>query len=351
VSHPPVTILRVRTRGILGGIVSLALIAAPSAMAQDPAPPTDAQPPDAAGADAQERGAQAPEKARIKIQLKGVKDGKVDVGERFSAAGTVGPFVPNQEILLLVKRDGTTIKRITKPVERGGEEGNIGRFDIRSPKVIKPGDYRIRANKLATPAQERALRASRGVEVDYPDIDPGDHGKNVKLLNELLKKEGYHTAKGKSYGSATARAILAFRKVNNMSRTQNATPGIFQTLAAGKGGFNVKWESGGKHVEADLSRQVMALIKNGKAKHIFHISSGAPATPTIRGKFPTYRKDYGTNSLGMVHSVYFIRGYATHGYHSVPTYPASHGCLRNPMPDALFIYNWIDIGDVFYVYG
>ncbi len=196
--------------------------------------------------------------------------------------------------------------------------------------MIKPGDYRVRANKLPTPEQQRALRASRGVEVDYPDLDPGDHGKNVKLLNELLKKKAYYTANGSSYGSATSRAILAFRKVNNMSRTQNATPGIFQKLAAGKGGFNVKWESGGKHVEADLSRQVMALIKNGKAKHIFHISSGAPATPTIRGKFPTYRKDYGTNSLGMIHSVYFIRGYATHGYHSVPTYPASHGCLRNP---------------------
>jgi hypothetical protein len=357
----------VRTRGILGGIVSLALVAAPGAMAQDPAPEPDPasqaetapQPEAATGSDAApqpsaeqaERGGRAPAKARIKIGLKGINDGKVDVGERFKAAGTVGPFVPDQKILLLVKRDGKTIKRIVKPVERGGKDGNIGRFEIRSPRVLKPGDYRVRANKLPTPQQERALRASRGVEVDYPDLDPGDHGGKVKLLSELLKKKGYYTDGDKSYDSATGRAILAFRKTNNMSRTQNATPGIFQKLAAGKGGFNVKWEGGGKHVEADLSRQVMALIKNGKAKHIFHISSGTAATPTIRGKFPTYRKDYGTNSLGMVHSVYFIRGYATHGYHSVPTYPASHGCLRNPIPNAKFIFDWIDIGDVFYVYG
>jgi len=291
------------------------------------------------------------EKARVKLRIKGVNHGKVDVGQRFSAVGTVGPFVPNQEILLLVKRDGKTVKRLTKPVERGGKDGKIGRFDIRSPKVIEPGDWRIRANKLATPEQKGDLAASRGVEVDYPDLDPGDHGKNVKLLNKLLAKKAYHTAHGSSYGSATGRAIMAYRKVNGMSRTQNATPGIFQKLAAGKGGFHLKWEGGGKHVEADLSRQVMVLAKNGKAQHIFHISSGAPATPTIRGKFPTYRKDYGTNSLGMIHSVYFIRGYATHGYHSVPTYPASHGCLRNPPADALFIFNWIDMGDVFYVYG
>jgi lipoprotein-anchoring transpeptidase ErfK/SrfK len=136
-----------------------------------------------------------------------------------------------------------------------------------------------------------------------------------------------------------------------MARTTNTTPGIFKKLAAGRGGFNLKWPSGGKHIEADLSRQVMVLARGGRARHIFHISSGAPATPTIRGKFPTYRKDPGKNSLGMIDSVYFIRGYATHGYHSVPTYPASHGCLRNPPANARFIYNWIDIGDVFYVYG
>ena len=52
----------------------------------------------------------------------------------------------------------------------------------------------------------------------------------------------------------------------------------------------------------------------------------------------------------MYYSVYFIRGYAIHGYQSVPTYPASHGCLRNPIPDSKHIYDWVDIGDPIYVY-
>lgn len=92
------------------------------------------------------------------------------------------------------------------------------------------------------------------------------------------------------------------------------------------------------------------LAKHGEVDEIYHISSGAPATPTILGKFRFYRKEPGTNSHGMVHSVYFHRGYATHGYPSVPTYPASHGCLRNPIPDSRHIYNWIDLGDPIYVY-
>ena len=68
------------------------------------------------------------------------------------------------------------------------------------------------------------------------------------------------------------------------------------------------------------------------------------------GSFRFYRKDFGTNALGMVHSSYFIRGYAIHGFASVPNYPASHGCLRVPIPNALSIFNWIDIGDPIFTY-
>ena len=83
---------------------------------------------------------------------------------------------------------------------------------------------------------------------------------------------------------------------------------------------------------------------------IYPTSSGAPATPTILGSFKVYRKTPGTNSLGMVDSSYFIRGYAIHGYASVPTGPASHGCLRVPIPDARPIYDWLRPGDGVIVY-
>jgi lipoprotein-anchoring transpeptidase ErfK/SrfK len=61
-------------------------------------------------------------------------------------------------------------------------------------------------------------------------------------------------------------------------------------------------------------------------------------------------KQPGTNAKGMVHSSYFIRGYAIHGYSSVPPYNASHGCLRVPVPNAWFIYNWVKMGDRVSVY-
>ncbi|HEV2753786.1 MAG TPA: L,D-transpeptidase, partial [Solirubrobacteraceae bacterium] len=120
---------------------------------------------------------------------------------------------------------------------------------------------------------------------------------------------------------------------------------VMERLAAGQGRFAVRHRNHGRHVEADLARQVVALIgAGGKVERIYPPSSGARSTPTVTGSFRVYRKQPGTNALGMVHSVYFIRGYALHGYKSVPTYPASHGCLRLPVPDARSVYDWARIG-------
>jgi lipoprotein-anchoring transpeptidase ErfK/SrfK len=75
------------------------------------------------------------------------------------------------------------------------------------------------------------------------------------------------------------------------------------------------------------------------------MSSGKPSTPTILGRFNVYQKDPGTNAKGMFDSNYFTGGYAIHGYPEVPTYNASHGCIRVPNADAPFIFGWIRYGD------
>jgi lipoprotein-anchoring transpeptidase ErfK/SrfK len=122
-------------------------------------------------------------------------------------------------------------------------------------------------------------------------------------------------------------------------------------IAGGGGHFKVRYPGHGKHIEADLSRQVFAMIRGRRVERIYHTSTGSPATPTIRGNFRFYRSQPGLNGKGMLHSQYFIRGYAIHGYHSVPVYPASHGCLRVPMADARAIFDWVRLGDRIDVYA
>jgi lipoprotein-anchoring transpeptidase ErfK/SrfK len=136
-----------------------------------------------------------------------------------------------------------------------------------------------------------------------------------------------------------------------MSRTFSANRNVMRALFARRGGYKLRFPKAGRHVEADLSRGVLVLADKGRPVRIYHTSSGAPSTPTVRGSFRVYRKQPGTNAKGMVHSVYFIRGYAVHGYASVPAYPASHGCLRVPIPNARSIFNWMTMGTRVDVYA
>ena len=290
-----------------------------------------------------------PAPLRMKLKLQGVRDGKADAGERITVIGKVRPFVGGQRVEVRLANRGDVVEKKT-PLVRRVKGKNLGRFKLRSKPLRQSGKYRVRVSKKATGAQAGGRAKSKEFKLSYPDLDPGESGNDVELFNDLLRREGYYAPNGDSYTAGTERAVMAFRKVNGMARNFQATPDIFARLTAGKGGFELAYPGAGKHVEVDISKQVMALAEGGRAKHVFHVSTGAAATPSDPGGFTFYRKDPGYNSIGMYYSIYYNRGEATHGYHSVPPYPASHGCIRNPIPDSVFIYNWIDLGDKMFVY-
>ena len=287
--------------------------------------------------------------SQVSVRLGGVRNGELTAGNKLKIAGTLRPFAKGERVTVLLHRGKKTLARKTLNVKPKGGKSSFGKFGF-GKRLVKPGRYSVQAIHKKSANLGGSKDRTGAFKMRYPDLDPGADGDVVKTFNRLLENLGYVNDEGSKYDSATGRAVLAFHKVNNMARSENATSSDFKKLAKGKGGYDLKWPEGGKHVETDLSRQVMVLAKGNEVDEIYHISSGAPATPTILGKFNFYRKDAGYNSIGMYYSAYFIRGYATHGYKSVPTYPASHGCLRNPIPDSVHIYNWIDIGDPIYVY-
>lgn len=350
---------RVRASFVLA--ISLLAVTATSAHAQEPdpdatatttAPETTVEEQTTTADETPARDAkQAPgdQATTTAIRLKGLRHGKVTAGKNLKVRGTVRPFQKGQKVTIVLNRKNKTVKREVLNVRPKGKGSELGQFKYKR-RMVSPGMYRVQAVLSPGPGWAGSKAASKPFRMRYPSLNKGAEGPAVKMLNTLLGNLGYVNGGGSSYSDATGRAVLAFRKVNGMARKEKATGSIFKKLAKGKGGFKLKHPGAGKHVEADLSRQVMVLAKGGEVDEIYPISSGAPATPTILGKFRFYRKDAGYNSLGMYYSVYFIRGYATHGYHSVPTYPASHGCLRNPIPDSKHIYDWIDLGDPIYVY-
>lgn len=182
-------------------------------------------------------------------------------------------------------------------------------------------------------------------------VTAGSGKRAIRQAQVALTRQKYVLGAAGKVDGRTQRAFVAARKRLGLSRVAKWDRSLATRVARGEAVWKVKYPNLGRHVEADISLQVLALIgAGGKVERIYPTSSGAPATPTIRGIYSVYRKDYGTNAKGMVHSAYFIRGYAIHGYKSVPTYNASHGCLRVPVPDALSIFRWVQYGTKVAVY-
>ena len=199
----------------------------------------------------------------------------------------------------------------------------------------------MRATHRATPGQGKFVAKARHVLVVTPHAAPGARGPIVRLVQGRLAGLRYAISRSGVFDASTARAVVAYRKVRGMSRVAVVSRRLVRGLLAKRGSFRAKHPEHGKHVEVDLSRQVMALLKGRRVYRIYGVSSGKASTPTVLGRFRVYSKTIGTNAKGMVDSSYFIGGYAIHGYISVPTFPASHGCVRVPIPNALSIYHWL----------
>ena len=259
--------------------------------------------------------------------------------------GELRPFVPGQTVVVRFFRNGREIHEQTEQLRsiRGGAAGEfLTWFRSRSA-----GRVVVSAVHLATPELDTVRSEKVRVNVMRPVLG----GSITRLFQKGLARMKYAVSRTGVFDDASARAVMAYRKVNGMPRSYSASESIVRRVLAGKGAFKPKYPGDGRHVEADISRQVLALVnRRGRVHRVYHTSTGAPATPTVIGRFRVYRKSIGTNAVGMVHSSYFIRGYAIHGYPSVPAYNASHGCLRVPIPNAWSIYEWVRMGSVVRVY-
>ena len=328
---------------IIGSLLVLSLPSAAAGQTPVPTPPPPAPTPTPAPAP-------PPSGGSMSIKLERVhRVGRDDVvlrGDRVRVRGTVAPYIAGQKVVVRLYEGRKKLKAkaaTIKPIA-GGKGGFLVSLKPRTGRLT------VRASHRATPGQVTMVAKARRLLVVKPTAAPGARSPTVRLVQSRLAGLHYVVSRSGLFDASTARAVIAYRKMRGMSRVAHVSRDVVRGLLARRGSFKAKYPSHGKHVEVDLSRQVMALMRGKRVQRIYTVSSGKASTPTVLGRFKVYSRTIGTNSLGMVDSSYFIGGYAIHGYVSVPTFPASHGCVRVPVPNARSIYDWLRIGDRVDVY-
>ena len=185
----------------------------------------------------------------------------------------------------------------------------------------------------------------------------------MKEAEARLSEMGYGTGLVDGViDSVTRNALIAFqkwegRKVTGQLSREDFDAIINATAPQAK-------DSGYRHVEVDLDRQVLLLTDaEGAVKRILPVSTGSDKhysekgmsglAYTPRGRFRVYAKMSGwrKSPLGLLYYPnYFSDGLAIHGNPSVPHSPQSHGCIRIPMSAAFEISRALPVGTIVLIY-
>ena len=184
----------------------------------------------------------------------------------------------------------------------------------------------------------------------------------IKEAEQRLSDLGYWTGPVDGrLDTATVAALIAFQKWEGREITGKLTR---EELEAIRNGAAPKpRDTGYEHVEVDVDRQVLLLVKDDDSVRVLPVSTGSgkefmdegqmSISYTPRGRFVVYNKTYGWED-GQVGSVYYANyitgGVAIHGYLSVPNQPASHGCIRIPMFAAREVSDLLPKGTIVLVY-
>jgi N-acetylmuramoyl-L-alanine amidase len=213
------------------------------------------------------------------------------------------------------------------------------------------------------PATTKAPTTTRP-KPDRPEtLRSGADGPEVAALQRRLRELGYQVQEADGeFGAETHHSVVAFQKVNRLGRDGVVGPLTRRALEHPRVPRPRSTEAG-FHVEADLTLQVVYMVRDGKVVEILDASSASGQTYTVDGdvrlavtplgSFQIQRKIDGwrQSKLGLLwRPAYFIGGYALHGSYSVPPFPASHGCIRVTITAMNRWYNRLPVGTPMLVY-
>jgi hypothetical protein len=257
-------------------------------------------------------------------------------------AGRLIPARAANRVAVTLSQGGKTLKRVMARV------GKRGRFAA-NVYVDHLGSQRVVVHERSRNFARTSWRSNLGTP-PTPGLHQGSTGPFVQLLQGRLMQLHYRVAaKNGNFDYRTADSVMAFHKVQVMARTTSVDAATWRALANPIRPV-ARDKSAGYQWEVNLTKQVLLYVHDGKIVDILHVSTGKPSTPTLPGRFHVYQKQPGFNEKMMYYSSFFDGNRGMHGYAEVPSYAASHGCVRMPYWNAIWAYNRAPLGVGVFVY-
>ncbi len=267
-----------------------------------------------------------------------------DIEEEAAEVDAEANADPDVEARYYTVRAGQNLAQIAR--ENGISAEQLARLnDISNPNLIYAGQ---RLLIEGTPTEE--------------DIEAEAAAENLLINPNSLRHVVQSGENLASIGQRYGISWLAIAQANNIFDSDRIVAGeelIIPNVLAGVSGIvdvpaaPAPVHGVGREVIIDLSDSRAYAYENGVLVRNVIVSTGLPATPTVRGDFRIQRKYSAQTMTGpgyylpdVPYVAYFYAGYALHGtyWHNNFGQPMSHGCVNLPTPEAGWFYNFVDIG-------
>jgi hypothetical protein len=188
-------------------------------------------------------------------------------------------------------------------------------------------------------------------EVDttlYPD---GEHLLRLRVVHSNLNYEEYFTQVRIANRGLSQPVVES----NPPAVESNPAP---QPVLGGLDLSNAPAD-GLRRITINLTEQTLTAWQGDVVVMHTQVSTGRPATPTVKGRYqirtkiPSQRmRGPGYNLPNVPSVMYFFRGYAIHGayWHNNFGRTMSHGCVNMRLDEASALYEWASIGTEVYVH-
>lgn len=246
-----------------------------------------------------------------------------------------------------------------------GSGGAHEQVALPEPTVTTPTTRSTTTTTTIVTSTTVGAKPVTGPRPDDGVLERGDRGPDVEKLQRRLAELHFDAGvPDGSFGLATMYAVEGFQNLAGMRADGKVGPQVAAALANPPAEVPLVPDGEPTRVEVDKSRQLLFVWTNNELRLISHISTGSgkkycvdgdcnnkAITPEGAFRFMWRYSGWRESRLGKLYNpVYFTgSGVAVHGSPSVPTYPASHGCVRIPMHISEYFPSLVKRGDAVYV--